>query len=334
MKHSSEITLVLQNHGGSNGSAIFAALQAQGLTLYAVQSRTAQQFGERRFRDEFGNQALYCEDHILGLRLLALAGPSAAALQAALCRDFPIWNASQALNAATSAQTAAAQISTLGPLIVLLAYTALDADVEAAAYQLLESRLHAENATLRRATLYALAYLLSPQALALLEKALALPDLAEEAKRQLSQRTQLGAAANFDAQDAAVEESEESTPDDDYLAQLQQAEVARKAQKPLTALIQARIAMALARRLGVDLAKLLALTQTLRSELSAAPTTESSDIALLPLQRLFDSEYFYEVEEVAWMLLQDAPHLPADCLAALRKFYAQAQSSRGARPLR
>ncbi len=333
MKHSSEITLVLQNHGKSNGPAIFAALQAQGLTLYAMQSRTAQQFGERRFRDEFGNQALYCEDHILGLRLLALAGPSAAALQAALCRDFPIWNAPQALNAAASVQTAAAQISALGPLIVLLAYTALDADAEAAAYQLLETWLHAENAALRRATLYALAYLLSPQARALLEKALALPDLAEEAKRQLSQRARLGAAANFDAQDAAEQEAEESAPDD-YLAQLQQAEFARKAQKPLAALIRARIAMALARRLGVDLAKLLALTQTLSSELSAAPTTESSDIALLPLQKLFDSEHFYEVEEVAWTLLQDAPHLPADCLAALRNFYAQAQSSRGARHLR
>jgi len=304
-----EVTLVLAAREGPA-----ALLKTLGLELRAMQPRGARQFCELRYADGAGREVLCREDHILGLRVLFVGGPSADALAAELAAALPVHTLPRALSAAETAITGRERVATLGPLCALLAYTEhQDADWSSAAYALLGLRLRDREPAVRRAALCGAAYLLAPEVDELLQLAASDPELLPEVRRQLALRDRVRDPL-------------------DYAARASRAEAERAAGRLFSALVEACTALALARRAGVKLHGFMALRDGLYAAL-ADPLPDDVH-ALAPVQVLLELERFHEVEEVASALLSLGPEpgtsrLPLPLRASVVSLLAEALAGRG-----
>ncbi len=100
--------------------------------------------------------------------------------------------------------------------------------------------------------------------------------------------------------------------------------------QPLFALVSARTALALARRMGIRLYEILTLTQELTADLDPQLADAAAGRnALAPLQALLAQERFHVVEEVATALLELEPPLPPPLPATILRLLAEALEGRG-----
>lgn len=282
--HNAGIALVLKADPPVDAAAVTQVVVAQGLVLRAEKTRGDRQYYERRFSDDDGLELVYREDHILGLRVLLFAGPDVFALRDHLATLLAHHTADEALAAAEAADQASPvdKVTTLGPLVALIAYGEAEA-IERAAYRLLHRRIRDKDLAVRRAALCCAAYLVASEVTEILADAAQDLELAVEVKRQLALREQLDGIL-------------------DYRIYLERSDGERLAGRPLAALVAAHIGVALARRLGVRLHELMAQLETLREALAATETLD--DGAFGSISALLDLGRFHEAEEVVTELLR------------------------------
>lgn len=286
--HNAGLALVLKPGADADpaidADAVTRVVVELGLVLRAEKTRGDRQFGERRFSDDDGLELVYREDHVLGLRVLLFAGPDVFELRDRLATLLPHYTLDEALAAAEAADEAGPlkKVTTLGPLVALVAYGEAEA-VERAAYALLHRRIRDKELAVRRAALCCASYLVAPEVTEILADTVKDAELAVEVKRQLALREQLDGML-------------------DYRLHLERADVERLAGRPLAALVAVHIGIALARRLGVRLHEMMAQCETLRDALAATPTPD--DGSLGSISALLDLGRFHEAEEVVTELLR------------------------------
>jgi hypothetical protein len=302
-------------HPGVDGAVVTSWITQLGLQLWGTQRRGDRQFCEHRFGDDQGCEVLYREDHVLGLRIVFVTGrhlSRVSTLTEELGARLPSYTLEEALAAAQTAQLSgrpAARVAMLGPLVALLAYSLSEDpeepeqadEQEAVAYELLMHCLQDPEPAVRRATLRGAAYLLTPTVTELLHQAMADPDLAGEARRQVALRAQTQPYSTVTPTEFgnSLDEPEVSI---DYVTYLQSADAHRATGQLSAALIDARIALAVARRMGVRLHKMVELTNQLIAQLDGQLRGAMED-AFLPVQALLVHGRFHEVDEIATALL-------------------------------
>lgn len=295
---------------GVTGKKVAAIFAERGLFCVAHRPRGERQFREDRFTNE-PCELCYLEDHVLGVRLIEAKNAASEALLDELFAALPFYELEEALAQAEAARDAKPdeRVATLGPLIACIAYSDVP-ELDARSYVLLAELLDSAEPALMRAVLCATAYLRGALLTTLLQKATAKKELSAEAERQLAIHSAVAAAT-------------------DYVAHRQRAEELRAAGSHLAGLVHAHIALSLARRRGVKLHALIALSDELKKAFAAAPIP-FDDGAFSALRDLNDLGRFHEVEEVATALAELSP---PPLKLALAELLATALFGRGRKDL-
>lgn len=277
---------------GLVGDAALVALGARlGLGRLVRSPRRARGFAALVLSDPDGNELRFEKDHLLGQCLVRASGPRSRELVAAVAAELGEWTLEAALRAAREASAAAAKIAALGPLTTLVSTrTALVAQ----ALPVFAERLGDDSVPVRRAALLALSYLADlPEARIgeLLETALADPQLAVEARRQLRLRRP-------ESTDGGGE------PGDDMEAWMALAESRHAEGKRASALSAALATVALARRQGLRLRELQRQVNELRAtvDAGAAASEDEALVVIADLATLLRSGRSHEAEEVAELM--------------------------------
>lgn len=293
---------------GSSREDLRDGLLARGYQLIREQPRRARQFltwwfapeAQAQDADPASFELGYEEDHILGQRRFwgtSLPADALDTLKAWLTVAFAAKSLPEVTARAWQAEAANDKVATLGMWGALATWPG---ELDAAGLDLLRARLRDEHLAVRKAAVLVASYIDRIEVAELLVEHRQDPALAVEIDRQLALR-RYGLLSPDEQARRQLEDEIATAPLAPELY-LRHAQVLAAMQQPNFALLEAQIALALARRDGWPLHELQLLTDTLRAQV--APATEQLTTFLAErLHALLVVEAPHVVVEVSELLL-------------------------------
>lgn len=297
---------------GSSRDDLRDGLRSRGYRLIREQPRRARQFLTWWFAQEVPSQDAdpasielgYEEDHILGQRRFWGAGLPADALDALkawLTVAFAAKSLPEVTACAWRAQTANDKVATLGAWGALATWPG---ELDAVELDLLRARLSDEHLAVRKAAVLVASYVDRIEVAELLAERRQDPALAVEIDRQLALRSYALLSPGEQAR-RQLEDEIATAPLAPELYQ-RHAQILAGLAQPSFALLEAQIALALARRDGWPLHELQVLTDSLRARVG----TVTEQLATFLAERLRS------------LLAQDVPHVVVEVSELLLPVFA------------